>query len=116
MFAIINFERVNIVSNGSCKVIFKCENIDICHELPKEKTMLIKKTFNRKIVYKENHSCGFSENVSVKFKNSQTFCFARDGCPIIFWKEKNKYFKVSEEEILLLHDLLEEYGFYFPCV
>lgn len=76
----------------------------------------IKAIFNRKKLFKDNPSCGFSEEVSIKFNQAQTFCIARDTCPIIYWKEKDMYFKLSEEEKAELYKILESYDFYFPCV
>ncbi len=76
----------------------------------------IKAIFNRKKLFKDSPSCGFSEEVSIKFNQAQTFCIARDACPIIYWKEKDMYFKLSEEEKAELYKILESYDFYFPCV
>ena len=72
--------------------------------------------FENKRLYKDRLSCGFSENISIKFNSSQTFCIARDTCPIIYWAEKNLYFKISEDEKTILYDILNSHGFSFPCV
>ena len=76
----------------------------------------LKEIFDDKILYKDDPSCGFSEDISVRFNQSQTFCIARDTCPIVYWLEEDRYIRLTEEEKLLLYDLLEPYGFEFPCI
>lgn len=41
---------------------------------------------------------------------------ACDGCPMVYYKNENRYFKLSEEENKMLKRILEKYGFYFPYV
>ena len=76
----------------------------------------LKEIFDDKILFKDDSSCGFSEDISVRFNQSQTFCIARDTCPIVYWLEEDRYIRLTEEEKLLLYDLLEPYGFEFPCI
>ena len=76
----------------------------------------IKRILNGKILYKDNPSCGFGENASVQFNQEQTFCFAQDTCPFVYWKEKNKYLRLSEQEQEELYSILYSYGFFFPCL
>ena len=71
--------------------------------------------FSRKL-YRDNPSCGFTEDVSIKFDDSQTFCFANDGCPIIYWKEKDKYFNIDEDEKSRLDIALKKFDILFPCI
>ena len=77
---------------------------------------ILKTLFDGKIMYRDNPSCGFSETVSIIFDQKQTFCIAQDNCPIVYWKEKNRYITLSEDEKNQLRDLLEPYGFCFPCL
>ena len=81
-----------------------------------EEVELLKSIFDGKIMYKDNPACGFSEDISIKFNKEQTFCIACDTCPIVYWKEENKYIKLSEEEKARLYKLLELYDFSFPCL
>lgn len=109
---------VNRVDMGFAKeaeVCFIYENTDALHQLNDEELELLKAVFDDKRMYKDNPSCGFSEDISVKFNKEQTFCIARDTCPIVYWKEKDRYIKLSEEEKTQLYDLLEPYGVSFPC-
>ena len=98
------------------EVCFHYGNTVAINQLNDKEFDSVKTIFNGKKLYKDNLSCGFSEAVSIKFDNEQTFCIARDGCPIIYWKEKNRYIKLAENEKTQLHNLLESYGFIFPCV
>lgn len=64
-------------------------------------------------VHYDMPSCGFDENICVRFGNT-AFSPACDTDPIIQYK--TKYFSVTEEEIQQVHKILEKYGAYFPCV
>ena len=94
---------------------FKYEDVNIETELSSEHLKEITNMFNNKELYFDSPSCGFSENVSVKIDN-QTFCIANDMCGMIYLREANKYFAVSKSDSILLRDILEQYGFSFPCV
>lgn len=102
-------ERGNIVyvTDRQCiKVALTTEDFNIILNL-----------FDRKILYHDNPSCGFSENIAISMNSGQnTFCVARDGCPIIYWKNQEMYFRLTEEDYEVLIDLLEKYGFIIPCV
>jgi len=91
-------------------------DISRVHRLDNEELELIKDIFDGKSMYKDSPSCGFSTDISIKFNNSQTFCIACDTCPVVYWKEENSYIRLTEKEKLRLYDLLEAYGFSFPCV
>ena len=64
-------------------------------------------------------SCGFSTDISliVQFGSSRiTFCPACDGCPYLWIPDLECYIRISKRNIMILHRLLSEYGFAFPCV
>jgi len=109
-------ERVNMDFVKDATAIFVYKNNNIVHQLNDDEVSTIKNIFNGKKMYSDNPSCGFDETISVKFNNTQTFCIARDTCPIVYWKEKNTYIKLSESEKNILYDLLSQYGFFFPCL
>lgn len=104
------------IQNGTKGIAkFKYEDVNIETELSSEHLKEITNMFNNKELYFDSPSCGFSENVSVKIDN-QTFCIANDMCGMIYLREANKYFAVSKSDSILLRDILEQYGFSFPCV
>lgn len=112
----LQFDKVNMEFVKEAEVCFRYGNIDSIYHLNNEELELLNAIFNGKKLYKDNLSCGFSEAVSIKFNQEQTFCIARDTCPIVYWKEKDRYIKISEDEKIHLYNLLEPYGFFFPCV
>ena len=89
---------------------------DSVYTLSSDDTEELRGIFAGKRLYRDNPSCGFDENASVKFGDSQTFCIAKDTCPIVYWKEKDEYIKLGEDEKTQLYDLLKPFGFLFPCV
>ena len=66
---------------------------DSVYTLRSDDTEELRGIFAGKRLYRDNPSCGFDENASVKFGDSQTFCIAKDTCPIVYWKEKDEYIK-----------------------
>ena len=112
----LKFNKINISFLNKVEVCFIYENNDTTNQLNNQEIEIIKAIFNKKIMHKENYSCGFSENISIKLNDQQTFCIARDSCPIIYWKEKNRYIKISDDEKNQLYTLLKPYGFFFPCI
>ena len=108
----LQFGIVNMMFVEEATVCFR----DEVHQLNDNELTSIKNIFNGKIMYRENLYCGFSEEVSIKFDQGKTFCIAQDSCPVVYWKEKDKYITLSEDELTQLYKLLEPYGFSFPCL
>ena len=107
---------VYIGSAKSGDLTFIHNENNISDTLSEQDLLKMKKMFNWEMTYMDAPSCGFLEEVSVKFDDSHTFYFACDTCPIVYWKEKNTYFNISEKEQKELYEMLGRYGFYFPCV
>lgn len=112
----LRFNKVNMEFVKEGEVCFSYGNTDTLHHLSNIEVESLKAIFNGKKMYKDNLSCGFSEAVSIKFNKEQTFYIARDTCPIVYWKEENRYIKITEDEKTQLYNLLEPHGFFFPCV
>jgi len=102
------------MTEGEC--VFEYNGVNLRESLSEQDKLLLKQIFDGKKMYKDNPSCGFSDKVAVRFDDSQTFCFACDTCPIIYWEEENIYFRLEEEEKEQLYRILEKYGMFFPCV
>ena len=109
-------DKVNLDLVKNAEVYFQYGNTDAINQLSNNEMESVKTILNGKKLYKDNLSCGFSEAVSIKFDDEHTFCIARDTCPIIYWKEKNRYIRLTENEKTQLYNILEPYGFIFPCV
>ena len=112
----LRLDKVNMDFAKKAEVYFQYRDTDAINQLSDKEVGSVKTIFNEKKLYKDNLSCGFSEAVSIKFDDEQTFCIARDTCPIVYWKEKNRYVRLTEDEKVQLYNLLEPYGFIFPCV
>ena len=112
----LRLDKVNMDSVKKVEVCFQYGNTNAINQLSDREVASVKTIFNGKKLYKDNLSCGFSEAVSIKFDDEHTFCIARDTCPIVYWEEKNRYIRLTEDEKTQLYNLLEPYGFTFPCV
>lgn len=106
--------RLDPASDGIA--IFNYAGVNNIQPMEREAVEIIYNLFDGKMLYYDSPSCGFDDEISVRFDNSQTFCFACDGCPVIYWKEKNMYFRLSSSEQQELYNLLDTYGFQFPCI
>lgn len=104
--------KVSILdTNARLNYVYNDKNINV--NLSADESKTIKVMFNGKRLYNDNPSCGFTENVSIRFDN-MVFCVACDKCPIVKWG--NKYFKISEGDREIINLVFEKYGGYFPCV
>lgn len=113
----LNINRVDttIMHNGMVQFVYIDKHVST--KMKTEDERYIKELFNNRQLYRDDPSCGFSTDVSISFDNGKNvFCIAEDSCPIIYYKQRNKYFQLSEKDILALHKVLEKYGFTFPCV
>ena len=70
-------------------------------------------------ILQDNPSCGFSDKYSLTvYDKEQTisFCFAMDGCPKLKIGNTDRYLCISEQNNVILHSLLENYGIVFPLI
>lgn len=108
--------KTNMEFAKEAEVCFIYGDVTTSQYLEDKDLETLKEIFDDKRMYKDTPSCGFSGDISVRFNQSQTFCVARDTCPIVYWVEEDRYITLTEEEKLLLYNLLESYGFVFPCL
>lgn len=88
---------------------------DISTEFAADDFKEIATIFEGKELYNDTPSCSFDEDVAIVVGDSH-FCIANDTCGVVYVKEKDKYFSLTDAENQKLRALLEEYGFTFPCV
>ena len=109
--------RVDMSFANNAEVRFFYNESRISKELSKEDFDKVCDLFNGKFLLSDSPSCVFSEDVSIRFNDGdQVFCTACDGCPKIYWKNKDKYFDLSDNESSELKSILSGYGVHFPCV
>ncbi len=112
----LKIDNIDMQFAKGADVCFVYGDANVLKPMKEEDLELIQSIFDTKKLYKDNPSCGFDENISIKINKTHTFCIARDTCPIVYWKEKDRYIKLMEEEKNQLYKILESYGFSFPCV
>lgn len=108
--------KVNMDLVKSAEACFQYGDTDAKSQLSDKELEAVKAIFNGKKLHKDTPNCCFSEAACIKFDDGRTFCIAQDTCPIVCWKEKNKYIELTENEKNQLYKLLEPYGFTFPCL
>lgn len=108
--------KTNLSPAEKGQAVFEYEDTKISEMLSAEDLSAIREMFDGKELYKDNPSCGFSETIAVVLDASQVFCVARDECPVIYYKNEGQYFSLSDQENEQLRNILENYGFRFPCV
>lgn len=106
--------NLSTIDNGIA--VFKYGEVNISEKLSDEDLNTIQNIFDNKKLYKDDPSCGFSDNIAVVLDGTQVFCIACDECPIIYYKNEGLFFKLSDHENELLRNVLIQYGFHFPCV
>ncbi len=74
----------------------------------------IKKMLHGKFLYKSPvPSCSFSKELSITFNGGEhIFYIASDSCGIIYYKNEEKYFNLTEKENIRLRKLLEAHDIY----
>lgn len=94
------------VGAQEAEACFRYGKTDVLQRLDGADLVELAAIVDGKRLYRDSPSCGFDENVSVRF-GAQTFCIARDPCPILYYKEKNRYIRLSEKEKTRLYELPE---------
>lgn len=108
--------KVNMDFATEGKAIYKYEDKNISQTVSSDDLAVMCDLFNDKKLYSDSLSCGFSDNISIIINGTEKFCFACDSCPIVYWKNKDKFFKLSASEYDKLTKILYKYGFVFPCL
>jgi uncharacterized protein YbbK (DUF523 family) len=106
--------RVNIKTSEAV-LVFQYVDKDIKVQLTEEEAAEVKKMFNGKILYYDNPSCGFGEDVSIRF-GDQIFSIACDGCPGAKLENKGLYIYMTQKDKDRIVEIFEKYGGSFPCV
>lgn len=98
----------------NAEIVFVHNDTHINETISKEDTKKLRAIISKyNFLYYDNPSCGFDENISIRF-GRQVFSPSCDSCPVI--RHKFKYFDVSESDIEQFKKIMGKYGAYFPCV
>ena len=113
---LLHFKRVNISTATSAEIVYIYNNINIEQVLESDELELIISILDNKRSYCDNLSCGFSDEICLRFDDSNTFCIACDTCPVIYWKNADRYINLTDDEQKKLYSLMQSYGADFPCL
>ena len=113
---ILGIYRMDMGFINKAEVNFVYGSNSVVETLTEQELETVRDILDERRLHRDNPSCGFSEEISIKLNDEMTLCLARDGCPIIYWKEKNRYITLTEEEYNKLEELLTNYGITFPCL
>ena len=112
---IVNFFSVIIIGNENVSARYIYGDKNITTELTETDSNLVTEILNGKhISIFDLPSCGFDENVAVII-NGKTFCIACDECGTVYFKERNGYISLDDNENEQLRMILTNYGFAWPC-
>ena len=103
------------VADGEIVATFRYGDVHITQSMTHEDSEAVRKIFNKKNLYSDSPSCGFSENAAL-ITDDDTYCIACDDCGVIYSVREDKYFNLTDKENETLRELLGKYGFTFPCV
>ncbi len=106
--------RVSVDGSGGANLRFFYQWANIRAMAEDSDAELLADIVNGKRLRSEIYLNGFSQEIAFQM-DGITFCPARDGAPIVFLAEKNRYITISHEENSAMREILEGYGFFFPC-
>ena len=112
---IVNFSTVIIISNENVTARYVYGDKNITTELSDEDAKIVTKILNGKHVSVfDLPACGFDENVAVII-NGRCFCIACDECGTVYYKERNGYISLNDNENEQIRNVLSKYGFEWLC-
>lgn len=108
-------EKTSIEATHAILVYKYGDNKNINEQLSNDDAQIIKTILDNKKLYKDNPSCGFSPDISIKY-GDLTFSIARDKCPILKLVNTDKYIKITESERKKIEKVFNKYGATFPAL
>jgi len=85
------------IQTVEANIVYNYKDKKINEDLSNEEALTVYNIFNRKTLYAGNPACGFTDNISIRFRD-MIFCPADDGCTIVKLQNKNKYFNISKDD------------------
>ena len=99
---------------------FHYDDTSISVTITNEADVLILKQILSGRPFSNSSICPFSEDISITMTNGKKsimFCPANDGCPLLrIGNSGKKCIQISDENNTKLHEILEKYGMFFPCI
>ena len=88
----------------------KSEETAVSGELDEDSLLRIKNVFNGKELLREAPDASFNENRAITLGDGQIYYISDDGSGYVYWKNENKYFKLSEAQYGMIERVLKELG------
>ena len=107
---LVGFSLTNVPDAASGTVYFAKNGEVFSATLTEEDVAFVENTFSGKLMYYDTMYCGFSEENAIRLDN-QVFYIAQDGCSVVYWKNKNRYFNLSDKALDGLEEKLKAYGY-----
>ncbi|MCL1879216.1 MAG: hypothetical protein FWF71_01115 [Actinomycetia bacterium] len=117
--------KTKIRGSNAILIYSRCgQKINAC--LTPEESTLLKGILNNRRLYSDSPSCGFDEDISIRF-GDQIFCVAHDTCPTIVYSRGGDKdcdaasaadrlcMTISKTEREIIDQIFEKYGGFFPC-
>lgn len=110
-------KKTNIIDTDIIMVNYSYNDISIDEKLLDEDAKIVREILNHRILYRDNPSCGFSEEISIKLNSGdRIFCMSLDDCPVFKDVSSGKYFSISEKKYIKFCEVMEKYGVTFPAL
>jgi uncharacterized membrane protein len=101
------------IQTVEASIVYNYKDKNINQTLSNEEALTVYDIFNRKTLYAGNPSCGFTDNISIRFED-MIFCPAEDGCAIVMLQNKNKYFNITKNEQQEIKEIFFRHGGTLP--
>ena len=115
----VTHNKVNVNQENTVKVLFYYQDKQIEKILSDSESRTVLEILNNKQLYSKEYmgepSCGFSKNISFQVAD-EYFELACDGCEYIYCEPTKKFIELDNNEMQLLHSIIENNGGFFPCV
>ena len=107
--------KVSVDKNQTVQLVYKYTDANVDVQLSKQESETILDIFDGKELFSDNPSCGFDENISLRF-DGRIYCPACDTCCTVKDCSSGQYFTVSRSERDTIEKIFNTHGGHFPCV
>ena len=109
LHAAFSAPRTMISTEASVRIQFQGQGKPESRTLVREEAQRLISILRDRREYRENYSCGFSEELSILIDGVE-YDIASDGCPFLLDTSTGLFFEISKEEKQILAELFAKYG------
>lgn len=114
-FILVSCRRTSVPYAKRAELRYQIGGETVSTEISDNDTQHIRSILSNRILYRDNPSCGFTQNVSISF-DGKVYCFACDGCSIIQDFDAGRYFSLDDTLYKTVIEILSKYGLSLPCI